>query len=193
MTDEHTANAVHTCFPWISSTTLFNRIKAGLLPTESGGKGAAYTFSDEGLIHVGVVDELLSLGAWRSGRFPPEIEIVFHPDESEKANFDRLCRKFEAETTHEKALAFYTAHNKNCKINVDIRHITEEPFISKRRKRANRMMFIVFYPHEKFYPGWGPNNPLLRWDTAAHFSVFTKATIDVLNIFSHVRRMLWDV
>ena len=200
-----TADAVHACYPWISGTTLFNRIRREYLPTESGGKGSPYTFSLEGLVHVGVIDELFSLGAWRSGKFPPEIEIVFQAHEREDERFQLLCQQKQAKlpknrslTVHEQALAFYTAHNKHCMINVDIRHITDESSRSKtpkvkRHKQADRKMFIFFYPHESLYQGWGPDNPLLKWDVAAHFAVFTSATIDVRNIYLHVERTLRDM
>jgi hypothetical protein len=145
-----TAKDVHTCFPWISGTTLFNRVRKGLLPTEPGphGSGYAFQFSREGLVHVGVVDELCALGAWRELTPLSKMEVHFVPE----ARHKDYGRHKPRELTRE-PLYFYHVHRFFCRVQVDILHRMESLFRSSRQKVSPRIYRVIFhYAHDPGHP-----------------------------------------
>ncbi len=146
---EFTAAHVHNLFPWISSTTLFNRVRAGLIPVESkaSGPGTANTFSLAGLVHIAVVDELCSLGAWKAGVSSTETEFRFYPEGRHKLAFNRHPSLSDSE----KALLFYDLHSFACYVEIDVIHTRASSRSSKDRrlKRSFRRIRIRFIPSQR--------------------------------------------
>lgn len=174
--DTFTADDVHRAFHWIAGTTLFNRVKKGLCPTKfkPRGTGVAFKFSMAGLVHVGVVDELLALGAWKDvdrssqgmGPLIMDSDIRFLPAKDDKREYDRAKskiiggdRKLLARKNRE-ALLFYEFYQFDCKILVELVH-TQVPALSgdelaiKRRKRSFRYSRVYFFsscPNSRYEP-----------------------------------------
>jgi hypothetical protein len=190
-----TAKDVHTCFPWISGTTLFNRVRKGLLPTEPGphGSGYAFQFSREGLVHVGVVDELCALGAWRELTPLSEMQVSFIPDQSRNQYYDRDKPR----DTNIEPLYFYRRHNFRCRIKVDMLHLMESKFGSPRQKRSRRIYRVWF--HYAVDPGH-PDDDLFQLDCLGGLAAGTGdgerldtlsgAVVNVQKIWRHVASTL---
>ncbi|MGO9119462.1 MAG: hypothetical protein ACLQPD_17870 [Desulfomonilaceae bacterium] len=194
---EFTAAHVHNLFPWISSTTLFNRVAAGLIPAESKatGPGTANTFSLAGLTHIAVVDELCSLGAWKAGVSSTETEFRFYPDELHKLAFN----KDPSLSDNEKALLFYKLHAFACYVEIDVIHTRASSRSSKDRrlKRSFRRIRIRFIPSQRPF---GPDASRIEAarsgpdggtdETGLGFIRFFVGRIDVLSIKTYIEYWL---
>lgn len=189
-TEIFTATDVHKCYPWVASTTLFNRIHAGLIPVSrrAEGTGDRYEFSLAGLVHVGVVDELLSIGVWKAATPGTTTEIDFIPARDVGPYFERAG----GATVHERALAFYDLHRFSCRIFLNVHHYTTASGGSRRRKRASRTLYLVFHADPNQFPDVGEPIPS-RFGISADsmgFVCFSHAMIDVSMIYSHVAHTL---
>lgn len=197
---EYTAHDVHKTLPWISGTTVFNRVKAGLIPVQSGGHGKTYKFSRAGLIHCAVVDELLSLGAWKSGVSGTSTQIDFFPAPTLQATFDEQTARLKADNAADgeaeekgtlsaelkldqmKALLFYELHDYNCQVHIDIKHSIKAGKTT-RQKRATRTFYISFRPDPVTFPDADVHAPLTHGlDTLGSFACFSSAMINVFRI-----------
>jgi hypothetical protein len=181
-----TAKSVHQALPWISGTSLFNRVKAGLIPYVSGGNDVPYKFRLSGLVHVGVIDELLSFGAWKSGVSGTTPEIDFFPAPSIQRQFETSPVKGD----HERALHFYELHDFDCRVYIDIKHSVTEIKVS-RRSRATRTFYMSFRPDLKEFPDAEPHTPLTQGldvvdGRVGPFVCFSSATIDVSRIYRRI-------
>jgi hypothetical protein len=176
-----TASDVHKCFPWLAGTTLFHRVKDGLLPYHSGGDGRPFEFTMAGLVHIGVIDELLFLGAWKIGfvKAEPEFEFIVHP--SCKSDYEYYSQN--AASDHERALAFYKTHHFQCSVIINIRHYWSTGKQLARRKRATRSFHARFVSHAE----QGIDVPEPRGDVGeGPYEHFTHAIIDAKRIWLHV-------
>jgi len=138
------AGDVHRAFHWISGTTLHNRIRKGLCPvvSKAKGTGSAHKFTEAGLIHVAVVDELSALGAWRELTPLTEMDVEFIPaPEHEKA-----WNSQKPANVHRSALLFYELHSFGVMITVDILHKRYPEPGKTRQKRAPRIYYVRFHP-----------------------------------------------
>ena len=199
LTDDFTAKHVHTCFHWIAGTTLFHRVSKGWNPTSNlrrPGRGRSYRFSLEGLVHIGVIDELCALGAWRDGVELTANQIEFVPEPMEREAFERERQREPGKSANaleakmREALRFYRFQNYFCRIIVDILHRPEANSGALRSKRSPRLFRVKFCfdpdnsndPNAKDYTRLGNR----IWGTEC----WSSATIEVYRIYSYVTHTL---
>ncbi len=122
---------------------------AGLIPVQSkaSGPGTPNTFSLAGLVHIAVVDELCSLGAWKAGVSSTETEFRFYPEERHRLVFN----KSPSLSDNKKALLFYDLHAFACYVEIDVIHTRASSRSSKERrlKRSFRRIRIRFTPFQR--------------------------------------------
>jgi len=192
--EQFSARHCHQAYSWISGTTYHNRIKARLTPTinkpsdKGTGTGTGYRFTMAGLIHVGVIDELMSVGFGKAGVSGTESQIDFIP----APEFEDSWLKIATGTDHENALRFYEIHHYFCFVDVSIQHTRVRAKGLMRRKRADRVFYVAFVPDHTLYPGSPADGWLSRGieEDGKAFTVFTRTRINVAQLYGHVTTAL---
>jgi len=140
------ADAVHTCYPWISGTTFFNRVKAGRIPIKKKnvkGTGYATELDFPGLVHVGVDDEMITFGARGD---TSRIEYKFVPLKEHHDNWETVKSKNDLDNL----VQFYKMYEHHVSLTIDIRHegLLDAPMLETRRKRSERVYFVIVHPSD---------------------------------------------
>ena len=185
-----TAKDVHQAFPWIAGTTLFNRIKLGLTPVinKPSGTGEGYQFSLPGLIHVGVIDELMSAGYGKAGVSGTSVEIDFTCAQE----FNDSWKTSKEATDQERALRFYEIHNYCCYVDGSIRHSRILQKGNARLKKEDRVFYVAYIPKSKLFPG-SPQDGWLSGgldESGKAFTVFLTFRVDVEDLYIHAAQAL---
>jgi len=170
-------DAVHICYPWISGTTFFNRVKSGRIPVIKKtvkGTGHATEFKFPSLVHVGVDDELITLGARGD---TSRIEYHFWPLKQDHDDWKAQEVRFDNDL--DKLVSFYEMYSFQVNLTIDIRHkgLRNADMLETRRRRSERIYYVIVHP-AKLEVG---TDALLRSG-----EVFSVARIHVLRIRQHV-------
>jgi hypothetical protein len=183
-----TMKDVHACLPWISSTTLFDRIKSRAIPvaTRAKGPGGAHEFTFSQLVNIGVLDELAALGAWRALRQPVEVETYFDPDPEEADTYNRL-----KPSQPEEEPPYYFRHmDYRCRVIVDILHLRTPEVGLLRLKRSPRIYRIQYQPDPHLYAGQSVLGSEKFEVTDPPIIVLASASINVCRIADHCQEAL---
>ncbi len=141
--NDYTAHDIHTCFSWISGTTLFNRIRLGKIPTVGKRKkdattGIPYKFSFVGIVHAGVDDEIYALGGGDK-RVTVEYELRVPPRGSGRRS------TYEDNPSLDRILQFYVQREFRVEIAITIEHERLAGDKTLRLKRANRSFLLTLH------------------------------------------------
>lgn len=165
------AGDVHRVYPWISGTTFFNRVRAGRIPVRKPGRGTgtATILDFPGLVHVGVDDEMIALGARGD---VADIEYQFLDDAT-------LGQITDPPLNLDRIIARYDPYSYQIAFTVDIKHegLLHSAMREARRQRSKRVYHVIVHPSSL---------ELSSNVSARTIEAFSTATISVFRIYRYV-------
>lgn len=134
---------IRRCFPWIAHSTIQDRIELGLTPiNRRGSEGEPHKFTLPEIVHIGVVDEMLTLGAIRPTKKTSDLSIEFLSHPEDQGDYSQ----HQPPGQWREAIYYCEFHSFHCVASVNIGHELTQPSKGSRRKTGRRVYSVRFVP-----------------------------------------------